>query len=174
MAALQNKRHELFVRYYMKTGVAAQAYIKAGYATTTRSALDVNASRLLRHAQVKLRIAELKRAMAQHTKVTLESLLQDLQQDRALARSLGQPSAAIGATQLMAKLCGLLVEKKEIGGPGDFSNLQSVDEIMARVTAELGTEAANLVTRALQQPEPQVIDVVAETENIASGSESLQ
>jgi hypothetical protein len=35
--------------------------------------------------------------------------------NRALARTLGEPSAAIAATHLTAKLVGLLVDRKEQG-----------------------------------------------------------
>ena len=62
--------------------------------------------------------------------------------DRALARTLGQPSAAIAATQLSAKLVGLLVDRKEQGQPGDFAGLQSAAEVLERITAELGPETA--------------------------------
>jgi hypothetical protein len=53
--------------------------------------------------------------MAARNRISLDSLLDDLAADRALARTLGQPSAAIAATQLTARLCGLLVDRKESG-----------------------------------------------------------
>ena len=37
------------------------------------------------------------------------------------SEQLGQPSAAIQATQLSAKPVGLLVDRKESGAPGDFA-----------------------------------------------------
>ena len=115
MPALRNLRHERFARAFIKTNVAARAYAKAGYIATTRSSLDTCASRLLRHAQVKRRIGELRKQMAARNRISLDSLLDDLAADRALARTLGQPSAAIAATQLTARLCGLLVDRKESG-----------------------------------------------------------
>jgi len=149
MPALANPRHERFARYFLKTGVAATAYRKAGYNVTTRHALDVSASRLLRHVDVQRRIREIKRQMNTRTRITIESLLHDLAEDRALARETKQVSAAIAATQLSAKLVGLLIDRKESGQPGDFSDLTSADEILARVRADLGDEMADAITQAL-------------------------
>src|SRR6266850_4500029 len=91
-----------------------------------------------------------------------DTLLDDLAADRALARDLGQPSAAIAATQLSAKLVGLLVERKESGQPGDFAGLQSASEVLALVKAELGDETAALLAAALERREeasaPEVVD----------------
>jgi len=93
--------------------------------------------------------------MTYKTKISLESLLNDLAEDRQLARSLGQASAAIQATQTAAKLVGLMVERKESGAPGDFASLGTVDEIVAKVRSELGEQAALLLQGALDKPEPE-------------------
>jgi len=151
MPALRNLRHERFARAFIKTNVAARAYAKAGYIATTRSSLDTCASRLLRHAQVKRRIGELRKQMAARNRISLDSLLDDLAADRALARTLGQPSAAIAATQLTARLCGLLVDRKESGQPGEFAGLQSEAEVLALVRRELGDDSATALAAALAQ-----------------------
>jgi hypothetical protein len=151
MPALRNLRHERFARAFIKTNVAARAYAQAGYIATTRSSLDTCASRLLRHAQVKRRIAELRKQMAARNRISLDSLLDDLAADRALARTLGQPSAAIAATQLTARLCGLLVDRKESGQPGEFAGLQSEAEVLALVRRELGDDSATALAAALAQ-----------------------
>jgi hypothetical protein len=151
MPALRNLRHERFARAFIKTNVAARAYAQAGYIATTRSSLDTCASRLLRHAQVKRRIGELRKQMAARNRISLDSLLDDLAADRALARTLGQPSAAIAATQLTARLCGLLVDRKESGQPGEFAGLQSEAEVLALVRRELGDDSATALAAALAQ-----------------------
>ena len=85
----------------------------------------------------------------QNTKhrITVETLLSDLAEDRALARSLGQPGPALQATQLMAKLVGLLVDRKETGNPGDFQALQTREDVFARVRQEMGEQAATLLEK---------------------------
>jgi phage terminase small subunit len=146
-----------------KHGVKAKAYLKAGYTPKTRSGLDAAACRLARHSKVKGRIRELKHQMAARNRVTVDSLLQDLADDRALARDLGQPGAAIQATQLSAKLVGLLVDRKESGAPGDFAGLQSADEVLALVTTELGAETAALLAKALgKQEDSEPVEAVDE------------
>ena len=58
MPRLKNQRHERFAQNIAKGMSATQAYIQAGYKARGNSA-EVNASRLLRNAQVHERIAEL-------------------------------------------------------------------------------------------------------------------
>jgi phage terminase small subunit len=154
MAELFNPRHERFVRAYLKNGVAATAYVQAGYQPTTRRCLDVNASRLLRHADIKRRMGELRRAMTHKTEVTLVSLLQDLAEDRALARRLGQASAAVQATQLAAKLTGHLVDRKETGAPGEFAGLKTAEQVLEELQKLLGTAAAAAIEASLSPSLP--------------------
>ena len=151
MSALANIRHERFARAVIRTGVAARAYLKAGYTPTTRNALDVSACQLLRRPKVQARVRELRKQMAARNRISLDSLLDDLAADRALARTLGQPSAAIAATQLTARLCGLLVDRKESGQPGEFAGLQSEAEVLALVRRELGDDSATALAAALAQ-----------------------
>jgi hypothetical protein len=150
---MQNIRHEKFVRNWVKHQNATRAYAEAGYNTTTQRALEVNASRLLRHAEVQRRIQEIRRQMSTRTRITVESLLQDLADDRKLARDLGQTSAAIQATQLAARLVGLLVDRKETGAPGEFAQLQTTEEVLAKVRAELGEDAAAALAATLAKAE---------------------
>ena len=100
--------------------------------------------------------------MTQRTRITLETLLNDLAEDRALARETKQVSAAIAATQLSAKLVGLLIDRKETGGPGEFANAGSADEVLDLVRKELGDEMADALAGVLakgavaDQVEPQL------------------
>lgn len=93
--------------------------------------------------------------MLTHAIANHPNVLDDLDADRQLARDLGQPSAAIQATQLRAKLVGLLVDRKESDAPGDFAAMQTADEVMALVRQELGEETAAALAAALaKQDEP--------------------
>ena len=121
MAPLPNIRHERFAVAVIKTGVAAKAYLEAGFKPTTRNALDVSACQLLRKPKVKARIWELQTQIARRSAVTLDTLLDDLEAARERAHELGQPSAAIAATMGKARLLGLLVDRKEHSAPGEFA-----------------------------------------------------
>jgi hypothetical protein len=64
-----------------------------------------------------------------------------LLEDRLRARELGQIAAAISAVEKLAKLHGFMVQRREIGSPGLFEDmdpierqqlLEAIDEELAR------------------------------------------
>lgn len=92
--------------------------------------------------------------MVTRAEITVDKLLSDLAEDRELARSIKQPGAAIQATQLMGKLVGLMVDRKETGVPGEFAALASRDAVLAAIRAELGDEAADMLNAATLARQP--------------------
>ena len=160
MATALNPRQLRFVTEWMKHGNASRAYALAGYQPQTQRSLEVASSRLLSHVEVKREINRRKAAMIKRADVTLDKLLQDLADDRALARRLDQPSAAIAATQLTAKLCGHLIERKESGAPGDFAAAKTEAEVVDQVRAELGDAAANLLLSLVKAAPDDLVDAV--------------
>lgn len=64
------------------------------------------------------------------TRVSIESLLNELEQTITDARADGQHSVVIGALTLSAKLVGLLRDKIEIGGPGSFGPCETVAQVV--------------------------------------------
>lgn len=180
MPALANPRHERFARHYMKTGNAAASYLKAGYSPSSRESLDPAASKLTRHDKVQRRIRELQKQMAARNRITVDSLVEELDEAKALALKVDQPSAAITATMSKAKLVGLLVERRESGAPGDFSGLHSEAEVMDVIRQQLGEEVAQQLAQALQKPAeepalpaPEEVDPLP-IEPTAEGSSTLQ
>lgn len=143
MAKELNPRQQRFVSEYLKSGRAGPSYTLAGYRNSTSEARDVNACRLLSHAKVKAEIGRRTRAMLKRSDITLEKLLSDAEDARALAMATNQPSAAKGASEFQAKLVGLLVERKESGAPGEFSGLTTPDAVIAAIRQEMGEDAAN-------------------------------
>ena len=59
------------------------------------------------------RVRELQAAQAEASQITAERLLAELEEARSLALSLGQAGAAVAASMGRAKLCGLLVDRRE-------------------------------------------------------------
>lgn len=116
--------------------------------------------------------------MAARNRITVDSLLEELAIDRDLARRLDQPSAAITATMSQARLTGLLVDRKESGAPGEFSTLQTADEVLERVRAELGDATADALAASLarqdaapaQEEQPAEVEVL----DITPGPGTLQ
>jgi len=153
MPALRNPRHERFAHAYIKIGIGSKAYAAAGYPTTSPDTRKANASRLLTYATVKARIEELRRHMTRRTAVTVESLAEELDEARALALKTEQPSAAVQASTVKAKLFGHLVDRKEVGKPGDFIDAQSAGDVIETVRKELGEVAARALELAIGKPD---------------------
>lgn len=166
MPALHNPRHERFARAWIKLGVASEAYRKAGYKADKPGSVWTSAWRMLRHEQVQRRIRELKKQMATRNRITVDSLVEELDEARVAAMALSQPSAAISASMSKARLVGLIVDRKEQGAPGDFAAMQTEEQVLAAVRAELGEGAAAALAAALTHqaapavaPEPMPIEV---------------
>ena len=86
------------------------------------------------------------------TRVTMETISDQLDEDRAFAVRVEQAGPALNATIAKAKLHGLIVDRKETGGPGDFAGLSNQD-IVALVRKELGDEAAALLLASVAKPD---------------------
>jgi hypothetical protein len=94
---------------------------------------------------------------AKRHEITVDTLLEDLEADRQLAHRAEQSGGAVTATMSKARLLGLVVDRKESGAPGEFANMQSIQEVIAVVRRELGDQAADALGGLLQAdtvPEP--------------------
>lgn len=140
MSILDNQRHEIFAQRIAQGNSATQAYIKAGYTAKGNSA-EAAASRLLSDVKVRDRVAELQSGSAQQAEITIASLTQMYLSDRELAYEVGQPAAARGAADSLAKLYGLFVDKKEIKRVDDFSSM-SDDELDQFIAERTGGKPA--------------------------------
>lgn len=163
MPALRNPRRERFCHLFVKCGVATTAYARAGYTIGPYHSVATNGSRLLKNADVKARIEELRRHMTARTAVTVQSLAEELDEARALALRTEQPSAAVQASTVKAKLFGHLVDRKEVGKPGDFTSAESAADVLEIVRKELGDDAARVIEQAVghdvaEPPAPMVED----------------
>lgn len=122
------KQHE-FVKIYLETGNASQAYRRAYNAENMKvSAIYANASKLLKNTQIALRLKALQHRAQARTDITVETLTQKL--DRALEKAMAEPkgaSAAVSAIMAIGKLHGLIVDKKEVTSKrdaGDYSDAE--------------------------------------------------
>jgi hypothetical protein len=111
---------------------ASRAFEQAGYAPN-----DGNAIRLKGNEKVRARLAELQAQAAKSAKITIESICEELSEATAVAKSKGQAQAMVSASALRAKLAGLMIEKVEVGNPGDFDNCYSTAQIVDRVLAQV-------------------------------------
>jgi hypothetical protein len=134
MPPLRMARQELFAQGIAAEGKSIkQAYADAGYKYN-----ETNAQRLASDPVVKARIAEIqgKRELivtkttqealvAQ--KVTIESLIEELNEAYVGARDAKRFDAMVKATLGKARICGLLIDRAEIKPVSDFSGMTSVE-----------------------------------------------
>jgi hypothetical protein len=128
---LKNQRWELFAQEIAKGETATKAYETAGFRPSRK-----NASRLRAKEDVNARVAELQAVTARSAEITIESICAELDEANAVAKERGQASAMVSASALRAKLAGLMVEKVEVGGPGDFDGCETVEEVVDKLLAE--------------------------------------
>jgi hypothetical protein len=128
-----------------KTGQSqAACYASAGYRAEGHAA-EVNASRLLKNAEVQAMIDQLARPVIKKARVTIESLLDQLDETITAARADGQHNVVVNALTLSAKLVGLLRERIEVGGAGEFAGAKDASEIVAIFISEMGSPAEALL-----------------------------
>ena len=86
------------------------------------------------------RVLELQHRGAARAEVTVASLVHELDEARTEALRLGQASAAVAATMGKAKITGQIVDRTEIGRPGEFDSMteDELREYIIRNLHEIG------------------------------------
>ena len=108
-------KQEAFAVEYVGTGNASEAYRRAYNATNMKSAtIHSRASELLKHGGIAARVAQLKVHLAADNEVTFGEVAAALRASITAAMEAGQHSAAVSACMGLAKLGGLLVEKRRV------------------------------------------------------------
>ena len=100
-------KQELFAQVYLETSNASEAYKQAYNTQANTNTVNRKASQLLKHPEVSTHIIELQNEQRKKHHLTLDDILQELEQTRLLALKNKQCSAAISATMSKAKLLGL-------------------------------------------------------------------
>lgn len=138
MPRLPNARQELFAQNVARGMSAAKAYEKAGYEPNR-----FNAARLKNtNENVSGRIYELLSKSETNLVVdrnTMTNVFTDLLHS---ARTAGNYNAAKGAADSLAKLHGLMIDRKETGRPGDFSAMadDQLREFIQTAANQLGAD----------------------------------
>ncbi len=125
MPPLQNIRHELFAQGVAKGMPKVKAYSEAGYEENRG-----NAVRLMKaNESIPSRIAEIQAMDFGKVKIERETIKNMFLHNYQMAEKAGNLSAANNAAEKLAKLYGLMIERKEVGGPGEFSELSDAELI---------------------------------------------
>jgi len=135
MGILNNQQWETAAQVFIQTGNKTEAYRQAGYSTNmSDKAISTKVQRVFNNGAVLGRVAELQAEQAKLHAVTIESLTADLREDRALAYSVKNPSAAVSAVMGMARLHGLdkQVLTADLVNPPSLINIAIIDSKTAK------------------------------------------
>jgi len=122
-------KQERFARYYVGEcdGNASAAYRKAYDAGgMSPSNVNVKACVLLKNGKVAEMVDRLKAEHAEHDAISLEEITVALRRAMDGAAAAGQWSAAASAALGLAKLAGLLIEKRQISADPGAEHLDAV------------------------------------------------
>ena len=84
---------------------------------------------------------ELQTQAATHKRVTVESIVDELEAARQIARDNYQASAMVAASTAKAKILGLEISRTEVGKPGDFDAINSTEELAEKYLLEANPDA---------------------------------
>lgn len=168
MARLTPKQ-ESFVRFYIETGNASEAYRRAYNASRmSDNAIHVAACRLLQNSKVALRVSELRGKAAEKVVLDKAWVLDRLMRNARVCLGeemvklrravkddvvevevhLHDAGAANRALELLGKELAMFVDRKEVGKPGDFTDL--TDEQLAHIARRGGNGIAAQTNGAAQ------------------------
>jgi hypothetical protein len=132
MPVLKNPKWERLAQELAQNKSATEAMKLAGYSDPR------NSTRLTKKDEIRRRVEEIMSRGAARAEVSVASLLGELEEARARADSLEQLSASVRAIEAKAKVSGLLVQRVEVGGAGDFSLNDSLEDMANKMLADAG------------------------------------
>ena len=109
-------KQEKFCLAYAETGNASEAYRRSYNASKMKQeTIHVKASELMASGKVTVRVAELRAEAAERNKITVDRIIDELEDARRLAANakIPQVSAMISASLGKAKLLGFFVDRIE-------------------------------------------------------------
>ncbi len=124
---LENPRHEHFAQAVAKGRSAKAAYADA-YARRADSYCESAGSRLLRNDKVASRVAELQRRAVQRHDVSIYELTAELRHAIDTAKQQQRPGDIVSAAMALAKLHGLVVEKRETTNHNHTISAEAIPE----------------------------------------------
>lgn len=150
-AALTPKQ-EAFAQAYVETSNASEAYRRA-YPASRKwkpETLHPQASKLLADPKVATRVAEIQAGHAERHEITVDSITEMLKTVFNGAAESEQWSAASSAALGIAKLHGLIIEKKHVTGDHKHNHaVEPLSDSVAWLTGLLGRTPARAVAQSL-------------------------
>ena len=102
-----------FVRWYFELGNASEAYKRAYTSNAKPNTLHRKANALLKHPTIKAEVTAMQEQARERNQVTIDNVVDELEEARQVAKQSGNASAMVSATMGKAKVLGLVVDKQE-------------------------------------------------------------
>ena len=102
-----------FVRWYFELGNASEAYKRAYNSHAKPNTLHRKANDLLKHPVIKAEVQTMQAQARERNQVTIDNVVDELEEARQIAKQSGNASAMVSATLGKAKVLGLVVDKQE-------------------------------------------------------------
>ena len=102
-----------FVRLYFELGNASEAYKRAYNSHAKPNTLHRKANDLLKHPIIKSEIEAMQEQARERNQVTIDNVVDELEEARQVAKQSGNAAAMVSATLGKAKVLGLVVDKQE-------------------------------------------------------------
>lgn len=134
MGVLRNHKYERLAQLVAGGKTIVAALKECGYRET---------SGVCKKPIIADRIAQLMQQGANRAALSREKILERIMEDWDQARKLGQISAGLKAAEMLGKeVFKMFVDRREIGGPGDFDNKTEAElrEFIANEMRELGLD----------------------------------
>ena len=130
-------KQEAFALAYVETGNASEAYRRAYNAVNMKPEVIANkASALLKRGDVRVRVEMAQAKAVERHETTVDDILRELEEARALAAGgeKPQPAAMVAASMGKAKLLGMLTDKTEVSGKdgGPVENITRIELVPLR------------------------------------------
>lgn len=170
-------KQEAFAQQIVKGATAVAAYRLAyDCSGMVPSTIYSNASRLLANSKVAALVTTAKARTISKSVLTTENIIEELEEARKMALRLEQPQAVVAASMAKAKVAGLVIDRKEIGAPGDFSRLQDteIERMIAEQLQSLSIDAEPGSYQEIEDQEPEQSDIEDAIANVATPEDEQQ
>ena len=141
MGVLKNPKHEIFAQELANGKNATEAYVLAGYSENRGNASTLKQSEIIsnRVNELLAKRDEMARKAtekaAERLSIDREWVMAELIEIAQAAKSSEDYAPANKALELLGKELGMFIERKEVGGPGEFAKM-SDDELRDFVKGE--------------------------------------
>src|SRR5262245_32362559 len=135
MGPLRNSRHEAFCRALFENKSADEAYVVAGYKASRQ-----NAHRLTTNEDIRQRLTELQAEAAKKSEVSVQSLLNELEEARLKAGSLEQYGTVVKAIVAKAQIAGISTQRIEVSHSYDFTHCNTTQDVADGIALDYGAE----------------------------------